>query len=536
MQAHKKNRFSPTDLFEGLRKSYKPPDHHRMGGPLLQEQFGLAQADAKAKASEAECVVIMCDGWTNQRTEGLLNFLMTTPHPVFLKTIEQGANREDSDFVASKMKDVIREVDGPDNKVFLLISDFAPVMRAAWRKVQEEYPHIYAVGCGCHGLDLNIKHIVAKGYISTIYKKVRACINTFRKKKVVKANFKLMQVEKYHGKALALKLPSKTRFFGASLCLESLIVNKAALQATVIIEDLDISYSVRSALLDNEDFWSPVIFVSRLIKPIADGIKIIEANDAKLSHLVAVLMNITVQVNNILNEDETPLSLGETRRISGIIPKFTKFILRDIHLAAYLVDPNFCGRGLGDENKTAATNVIKDIANSLKLNEDEVLESLLDFQTKTNFFRNETLWKPSLTTDSSKWWKAFCSKQPLYPVAARLMSCVPSATGCERTWSDYEHVHNKKRNKLLNERTGKLVAVKQYLNQEEVNKKWVKKSESLRKLIETLTSYPTVDLGERAAQAVEEILFDDEDGDAFSDDDTDFEDSDVHSEGDSESE
>lgn len=483
------------NAFANLRPSYTPPEHHKVGGSLLDEEYEVASLATMEKVRKTECVALMCDGWMNGRSEGLMNFILTTPHPVLIKVVEQGANKEDSDFIAGKMIDVIEEVqqDGNENKVFFILSDNAPVMKAAWRKVQIRYPNIIAFGCGCHGLDLMLKHFVCNGSIGNLYKKARSTVNNIKKKKVVKAHFKQAQKDKYQDNSKALVLPSKTRFFGVYSCLEKLVLNKAALQATVIVEGLDISNTLRSTVLDNDNFWMNTLFLTRMMKPIADGIKIVEANDAKLSHLVAVLMNITVTVNNIVTEDDCPLAVREIQRVSGIVSKFTKFILRDVHLAAYLIDPNFCGKGLGDENKLAATEVIRKMAISLRLDENAVLENLIDFQTRSNFYSNSCLWKGALTLDGLKWWKACCSNQPLYPVASRLMSVPPSATSCERIWSDYEHIHSKKRNKLHNKKTEKLVVVRRYLIDEEMEAKQ-KNCEALKNRIETLTAYPTIDI------------------------------------------
>ena len=38
-----------------------------------------------------------------------------------------------------------------------------------------------AVGCGCHGLDLHMKHMVSKDHVSYLYKKARACVNAIKK-------------------------------------------------------------------------------------------------------------------------------------------------------------------------------------------------------------------------------------------------------------------------------------------------------------------------------------------------------------------
>ena len=50
--------------------------------------------------------------------------------------------------------------------------------------------------------------------------------------------------------------------------------------------------------------------------------------------------------------------------------------------------------------------------------------------------------------------------------AVRVLSLTCSATGCERNWSVFEHIHSKKRNRLEQQRLNALVFVKYNLNLE----------------------------------------------------------------------
>ncbi|XP_042013429.1 uncharacterized protein LOC121761818 [Salvia splendens] len=61
----------------------------------------------------------------------------------------------------------------------------------------------------------------------------------------------------------------------------------------------------------------------------------------------------------------------------------------------------------------------------------------------------------------AEWWKHYGSKAPnLQNFAIRVLSLTCSATGCERNWSTFQHIHSKKRNRLAQERLNNLVFVK----------------------------------------------------------------------------
>ncbi|XP_028122853.1 adenylate kinase isoenzyme 6 homolog HBR1-like [Camellia sinensis] len=69
-----------------------------------------------------------------------------------------------------------------------------------------------------------------------------------------------------------------------------------------------------------------------------------------------------------------------------------------------------------------------------------------------------------LTRDKKQpalWWKSYEEEcKELQKQAIRVLSLTCSATGCERNWSTFDHVHSKKRNRLEQQRLNALVFVK----------------------------------------------------------------------------
>lgn len=54
---------------------------------------------AQGKISEALCLAGLTDGRTNVRGEGIINFVITTPQPVFYRSTETGENRHTAEYV-----------------------------------------------------------------------------------------------------------------------------------------------------------------------------------------------------------------------------------------------------------------------------------------------------------------------------------------------------------------------------------------------------------------------------------------------------
>ncbi|XP_052130462.1 uncharacterized protein LOC113218381 [Frankliniella occidentalis] len=429
-----------VDLLIGGRKTF--------AGPLLDKEYERVMESVKSDISKAKALTIETDGWTNTRTEGIVNFF--------------GAGR-----------------------VLLLVTDNASAMKRAWR------------------LDIT-KLPVFRDLISSAKDVVK-----IRKHRQLNAIFKSKQKLNYGESASALVLPSPTRFGGSYLMLVSLQKNKVALGETVLTDATEVPAAVKTTVLDDA-FWEKMSFFLRFMKPVVEGTHLIEADDAKLSHMVKICMKIKDLANEALNEDSV-IPLGAVQRIkSAVIHRITKFCIFDIHLATYLIDPVFAGEGLSDTECQRAIEVIEAIAAHLKENTEKVVENLAQFTTKTNFYDNEKMWKRALTLNSITWWDFYCKNQPLHPIAVRLLSLLPSACPCERIWSEYGYVHNKVRNRLNNKKVEKEVAIKHNLNLSqqcsEAEKK--KRAELSAEREKILKAYPSV------------FLFDESDSE-FSEDEND---------------
>lgn len=48
--------------------------------------------------NESNSLSIMADGWSNIRTESIVNFVITTPTPIFIKSLETKTERHTGNF------------------------------------------------------------------------------------------------------------------------------------------------------------------------------------------------------------------------------------------------------------------------------------------------------------------------------------------------------------------------------------------------------------------------------------------------------
>ncbi|XLR22794.1 hypothetical protein S83_050694 [Arachis hypogaea] len=105
-------------------------------------------------------VSIVSDGWSNPQRRPLLNFIaITESGPMFLKAVDCSDEIKDKDYVAKQIRDVIREVNL--SNVVQIMTDNAPVCKAAGLLIEAEFSSVYWTPCVVHTLNLALKDICA---------------------------------------------------------------------------------------------------------------------------------------------------------------------------------------------------------------------------------------------------------------------------------------------------------------------------------------------------------------------------------------
>ena len=145
-------------FFQVIRPAYTVPSRYMLSNNLLDSEYNRVQEKVKETTDKSDCLCIISDGWSNIHNEGLINFLLTTPQPVFLKSVDTKTNKHTGVYIGNQIKSVIKE-SGP-TRVFAIITDNGRNMKAAWEVVRTTYPHILTIGCSAHGLNLLLGDIL----------------------------------------------------------------------------------------------------------------------------------------------------------------------------------------------------------------------------------------------------------------------------------------------------------------------------------------------------------------------------------------
>lgn len=78
--------------------------------------------------------------------------------PIFYKSSNTAGTVQNASNTAEAITNVLEEL-GPQ-KFSSVVTDYAPVLKAAWEKILEKYPDISAYGYAAHAINLLIKDIL----------------------------------------------------------------------------------------------------------------------------------------------------------------------------------------------------------------------------------------------------------------------------------------------------------------------------------------------------------------------------------------
>ena len=141
-------------------------------------------------------LTLATDGWSNQRREPIVNFVLLTPRPFFIKAIETGEERHTSTFMAKEITNVIEQYGGP-KRFSAIVTDNASAMVKAWEEVTSQdgggFNQIATFGCLSHTIDLIVKDLLKERKIAQTCDRASRVAKYFRSHQVAHAAFQRLQ-------------------------------------------------------------------------------------------------------------------------------------------------------------------------------------------------------------------------------------------------------------------------------------------------------------------------------------------------------
>ncbi|XP_058759672.1 uncharacterized protein LOC131632983 [Vicia villosa] len=309
---------------------FLPPSYNALRTTLLkQERANIERLLQPIKSLWAlKGVTLVSDGWTDVQRRPLINFIgICEGGPIFLKAVDGSNEYKDKHYMASIFIDVIKEV-GPQN-VVQIITDNAPVCKAAGMLIEAEFNHIFWTPCVVHTLNLALKNICAAKNIvgnENVYNECNWITEVVDDVSFIKTFIMT------HSMALAifnefstLKFLSigETRFASMIVMLKRIKLLKTALQRMVISdqwstykEDNQPRAAHVKELLLNDVWWDKIDYILSFINPIYDMLQICDTDASTLHKVYEMWDSMIENVREIIYRHEGI----ETTETSNVCP------------------------------------------------------------------------------------------------------------------------------------------------------------------------------------------------------------------------
>ncbi|XP_070841110.1 uncharacterized protein [Chaetodon trifascialis] len=448
-------------FFSVLRPAYCPPTREALSSQLLDCEYDRVQSQVHEAIGKADCVTIMCSGWSKVKETGTVFYSVATPVPMFYKCTKTEEQTHTSTFIAEELKDIINEV-GPQ-KVVSVVTDDAPEMMAAWAQVEEAFPHISAIGCTASGLQQLFDDVVAQPSMKTLCRRAEQVVRYVLERKILAETFKSEQTTKirdHSANRTTLELPISSDWTGVVNMFSSLLEGQNSLQDMAVSSTLDVEASFRSTVQDAK-FWSALNGSRNLLDLIGNYINYMKREGAALSGVVDVFIQLRYHIEASLSG--SVLHSAEQKAVMASLDRCQEFCVKPIHAVAYMLDPAHAGQQtLSGEQINSAYYVISSLSHHLNLDEGKVLASFARFSAKQGLWRGAGIWSSCQHVSAFTWWKGLCSSEPLSAVACAVLQIPPTTGACESLWSHFCNAQEQV--SLSDDRAQKLVAVQMNLN------------------------------------------------------------------------
>lgn len=138
-----KNPFIIQVLYK-INPEYHSPSRISLSTTLLEKEYKQVSADMKKQIKNSNYICLTSDGWTNIYQQPIINFIITTPQPIFWKALESKENSHTSEYIAEQFDIVIKEIG--ISKIAAVITDNASNMKKTHNILQKDYPNIIFLG------------------------------------------------------------------------------------------------------------------------------------------------------------------------------------------------------------------------------------------------------------------------------------------------------------------------------------------------------------------------------------------------------
>uniref|UniRef100_A0A803NB58 DUF659 domain-containing protein n=1 Tax=Chenopodium quinoa TaxID=63459 RepID=A0A803NB58_CHEQI len=381
---------------------------------------------------------------------------------MFLESVDALSYSKTSNNLFNLISDIVDKVG--DNNVVQVITDNGSNFFAAGTLLMENYPNLYWTPCAAHCIDLILEDIRRLPIIERVLKRVIQ-MNSF-----IYQRLGLLNLMRQFTNQKNLLRPAKTRFATAFITLSSIHKQQHNLRKMFTSQEWrSRKWAKKSGgkkaaeTIMMPSFWNGTLYALKLTGPLVRALRLVDGEKKPLMGYIYEAMDRAKEaISASFNQNES-----KYKEVFEMIDKRWQCQLHcSLHAAGHFLNPEYFYDNPQIEQCQELVNGLYECIQSLvsQLDKQDKIMTVLTFYKQENgLFRNQMAIRHRKTKAPHEWWSCYGSSTPtLQQFSIKILSLTCSASGCERNWSTFEHIHSKKRNRLRQSRLNDLVAAKVY--------------------------------------------------------------------------
>eukprot|EP00253_Pinus_taeda_P001574 PITA_01574 len=424
-----------VDTIATIGPGYKIPSYHDIRGLILQnEKLDCTKRLEAFRESWAQTgCTVMSDSWTDQKGRTLINFLVSCPKgTMFIKSIDASAQIKDARILCDLLDVFILEV-GAEN-VVQVITDNAANYVAADRMLMDRYPTLFWTPCAAHCIDLMLEDIGKISFVKDIVESSKSIT------KFIYNHTSVLSLMRKFTNNKELVHPAITRFATSFISLQSLLNSMWDVKRMFLSKEwraLTMSgkpegEAICRLVSYQEDFWVGVQEVCAVIEPLVKVLRLVDGEKPAMGYLYEAMDRAKESIRAYYDDkgDE-----GVQRQLLwGVIDeRWNNTLHRPIYAARIYLNLAF----------SYACGFVFDA---------EIMDGFLTCVQRM-------VRSPAKRTEISKEIETYRMAGGTFGFDMAVTDRTIKMTGCERNWSVFEKIHNKKHNRLESQRFNDMVYV-----------------------------------------------------------------------------
>jgi hypothetical protein len=434
------------------------PSAASLRGSRLESEVARIHSELAAhkKAVAAYGVSLQSDGKDNMARRHLVNIVTTSPLGAeFREVIDVSGTPRDSEATAQALVDAARRLEKYEQEnLVTIVTDTPSVNRKAWKILEEKLPGVQCVPCAAHVLNLHFKHVFKEiPAMQTVVANAKLIVQRFSNTDFARSQLRLATpkctVSDKHpkGRQIELYKPGETRFATNYRMLSRLLELQTTIQQVTFSQAYKDTCVERknpcpvTGMIGDGQFWNQVSEWVIVLEPAYAMLREVDTYKPTLHTVYESALEI--------QEKYETCTLPYAQQLRDQWTKDWEYLHVPLHSAAYALHPRYQDDSL--QNNVDVWPEMLDVCHKMLGPEAGALavEQYNLYQEGQGAYGTAMAKCSAQRMDPAAWWKSYGASTPqLQCLAMKVLSQPGSAASSEQSWSEYDFVHSKKRNRL----------------------------------------------------------------------------------------